>query len=368
MALSVQEIEQAKQSFPVLKHDNFLANHLTLPVYASLYKKKTSNGVTLDSCIQTGVDTPGLLFGMVVGDEECYTLFKDIFYPVIKDYHGNFDPATESHADHVRESVGVVDVKPLDTKYVKSVRVRAGRSISGFPFPPSCTRAQRREVESIIVGTLKNLDQDLAGSYRSMESMEPSEINKLTQEHILFSNLSDFSFRNDGLARDWPDARGIMMNQEQDFFVWVNEGDHMRIISMQSGGDLKTCFETWKQGEKQLESSMLNAGHKFAWNKKLGFLCARASNIGTSMRCSVHVRLPNLSAHPQFEEILKKLGVAKRGNHGEYRSSTEPELFDISNIKKLGISEVEIVQQVHESVTKLIEMEQQLEEGKPLQL
>lgn len=41
-----------------------------------------------------------------------------------------------------------------------------------------------------------------------------------------------------GMARDWPDARGIFHNDTKNFLVWVNEEDHSRIISMQKGGDM----------------------------------------------------------------------------------------------------------------------------------
>ena len=47
-----------------------------LQIYANLRDKVTPNGVTLDMCIQTGVDNPGHPYiktvGCVAGDEESY--------------------------------------------------------------------------------------------------------------------------------------------------------------------------------------------------------------------------------------------------------------------------------------------------------
>lgn len=58
------------------KHHNVMRNHLTPGVYAKLRDRVTPNGVTLDTCIQTGVDNPGHPFittvGLVAGDEESY--------------------------------------------------------------------------------------------------------------------------------------------------------------------------------------------------------------------------------------------------------------------------------------------------------
>jgi len=45
------------------------------------------------------------------------------------------------------------------------------------------------------------------------------------------------------MARDWPDARGIWHNNAKNFLVWVNEEDHLRLISMQKGGNMKAVFE-----------------------------------------------------------------------------------------------------------------------------
>ena len=45
-----------------------------------------------------------------------------------------------------------------------------------------------------------------------------------------------------GCGRHWPDARGIFHNEAKDFFVWVNEEDHMRIISMEKGDNIKKIF------------------------------------------------------------------------------------------------------------------------------
>ena len=54
----------------------------------------TSFGVTLDKCIRTGVENKGhptiKTVGMSAGDEECYTVFADIFDPVIALRHGGY--------------------------------------------------------------------------------------------------------------------------------------------------------------------------------------------------------------------------------------------------------------------------------------
>ena len=40
-----------------------------------------------------------------------------------------------------------------------------------------------------------------------------------------------------GYHEHWPHGRGVFHNPSKTFVNWVNEGDHLRIISMQDGGD-----------------------------------------------------------------------------------------------------------------------------------
>jgi protein-arginine kinase len=56
--------------------------------------------------------------------------------------------------------------------------------------------------------------------------------------------LTDFRFLQAANAcRYWPTGRGIYHNKGKTFLVWVNEEDHLRIISMQNGGNVGQVLE-----------------------------------------------------------------------------------------------------------------------------
>jgi len=63
----------------------------------------------------------------------------------------------------------------FDEKYVKSTRIRTGRSVKGFCLPPSISRAERREVEKTIVEALGGLSGDLSGKYYPLKGMTKEE-------------------------------------------------------------------------------------------------------------------------------------------------------------------------------------------------
>ena len=99
------------------------------------------------------------------------------------------------------------------------------------------------------------------------------------------------------------------------------------------------------------------------WNEHLGFVLTCPSNLGTGLRAGVHIKLPLLSVHPKFNEILSKLRLQKRGTGGVDTESTDA-TFDISNLDRIGYSEVELVQNVIDGVNTLVQFEKALEQKK----
>ncbi|XP_035272736.1 creatine kinase U-type, mitochondrial-like [Anguilla anguilla] len=360
----------ASAEYPDLrKHNNCMASHLTPAVYAKLCDKSTPNGYTIDEAIQTGVDNPGHPFiktvGMVAGDEESYEVFAELFDPVIKERHNGYDPTTMTHptdldASKIRSGL-------FDDRYVLSSRVRTGRSIRGLSLPPACTRAERREVERVVVDALNGLQGELKGQYYSLTQMTEQEQQQLIDDHFLFDKPVSPLLTCAGMARDWPDARGIWHNNEKTFLVWINEEDHTRVISMEKGGNMKRVFERFCMGLKEVERLIMEKGWEFMWNERLGYILTCPSNLGTGLRAGVHVKLPRLSKDPRFAKILDNLRLQKRGTGG-VDTAAVGSTFDISNFDRLGKSEVELVQIVIDGVNYLIDCEKRLERGQDIRI
>ncbi|XP_051751546.1 creatine kinase S-type, mitochondrial isoform X2 [Ctenopharyngodon idella] len=349
------------------KHNNCMASALTPAIYGHLRDKLTPNNWSLDQCIQTGVDNPGHPFiktvGMVAGDEESYEVFAEIFDPVIKDRHNGYDPTTMKHPTDLDSSK--ITSGMFDENYVLSSRVRTGRSIRGLSLPPACSRAERREVERVVVQALSGLKEDLEGKYYSLTEMTDQEQQQLIDEHFLFDKPVSPLLTAAGMARDWPDARGIWHNNEKTFLIWINEEDHTRVISMEKGGNMKRVFERFCRGLKEVERLIQERGWEFMWNERLGYILTCPSNLGTGLRAGVHVRLPLLSKDSRFNKILDNLRLQKRGTGG-VDTAAVGDTFDISNLDRLGKSEVELVQCVIDGVNYLIDCEKNLEKGQDI--
>merc|ERR1712168_256762 len=231
-----------EEDYPDLsKHNNWMSKCLTPEIYAKLRDKVTPSGCPLDRIIQTGVDNPGRPFimtvGAVAGDEDSYETFAEFFDPLIEARHSGYKKddmhTTDLNAD------GLVMDEPFDPEYVFSVRVRTGRPIRGYALPPWCSRAERRKVESISVQALDRFDGDLKGKYFPLYEMTEAAQDQLIADHFLFDKPVSPLLPCAGMARDWPDGRGIWHNDEKNFLVWINEEDHLRVIAMEKGGNMK---------------------------------------------------------------------------------------------------------------------------------
>uniref|UniRef100_W5MDE5 Creatine kinase S-type, mitochondrial n=1 Tax=Lepisosteus oculatus TaxID=7918 RepID=W5MDE5_LEPOC len=364
--------------FPDLrKHNNCMASNLTPAIYSRLRDKVTPANWTLDQCIQTGVDNPGHPFiktvGMVAGDEECYEVFADLFDPVIKERHNGYDPRTMKHVTDLDSSK--ITSGQFDERYVLSSRVRTGRSIRGLSLPPACSRAERREVERVAVQALSGLKADLAGRYYRLNEMTEQEQQRLIDDHFLFDKPVSPLLTCAGMARDWPDARGIWHNFDKTFLIWINEEDHTRVISMEKGGNMKRVFERFCRGLKEVQSVCLHCSycpHKWRQYERFNLMCACSlflvlKWIDMALKAGENKRASSISQDPRFSKILDNLRLQKRGTGG-VDTAAVGDVFDISNNDRIGRSEVELVQLVIDGVNYLIECEKRLEKGQDIKV
>ena len=325
-----------------------MKKHLTDEMYGKLKNLKTKSGYTLEMAINSGIKNQDSSIGIYAGDEESYTLFGDIFNPIIAEYHGFSKDDKHKTCLHVKDLRNA----SINDESIISTRIRVGRNLADFPLGTNISKEGRDEVEKKVINALKSLT--CKGRYYSLESMSQEDREILIKEHFLFKEGDRF-LKAAGLNRDWPSGRGIYHNEEKTFLVWVNEEDQLRIISMQKGGDIKEVFARLVQFLQELELNL-----HFSYNTHLGFITSCPTNLGTAMRASVHVKLPNLSKDMQkFENICKKHHLQIRGIHGEH-SKSEEGIFDISNKRRLGVSEVECVQNMVDGVRALLHVEKNL--------
>jgi len=292
--------------------------------------------------------------GVYAPDAEAYTTFKELFDPIIQDYHDGFKPSDRQPPTDLGES-HVSELKDLDPekKYIVSTRIRCGRSLAGYPFNPCLTEANYKEMEGKVKKIFENIsDPELQGTYYPLAGMTKEVQNQLIADHFLFKEGDRF-LQHANACRYWPNGRGIFHNKNKTFLVWVNEEDHLRIISMEPGGDVGRVLDRLIRGVKIIEKQT-----PFSRDDHLGWLTFCPTNLGTTVRASVHMKIPKVSARPDFKKICDDLKLQPRGIHGEH-SESEGGVYDVSNKARLGLTEYQAVKIMYDGVKKLIEMEKE---------
>ena len=298
--------------YPVFtsKHESLMAKYLTPELFKKLEHVESKEGFTLHDVVNSGLINPDSGIGVYAGDTESYQCFAPLFNPIIRQYHG-FDENALHISNLSPHDINAHDPDPAN-KYIVSTRIRVGRNLADMPLGPAITKAQRNEVETRAMTALTN----------------------------------------------WPAGRGIYHNTDKTFLVWVNEEDQLRIISMQAGGNIQQVFVRLTTALAELEKHLT-----FAFTDHLGYISSCPTNLGTAMRASVHIKLPYLGEDmTKFKAITEAHHLQIRGIHGEH-SESEGHVYDISNRRRLGVTEVECVQDLYQGVVALIAQEQRLEKA-----
>merc|ERR1719433_162325 len=194
-------------------------------------------------------------------------------------------------------------------------------------------------------------------------AMDHAKEEGLRKNGNLFQEPDSTLLLSSGCGRHWPDARGIFHNEAQNFFVWVNEEDQMRIISMEKGDNVKNIFVRFANATEGVQKVLKADGKDFMHNDHLGYILTCPSNLGTGLRAGAMIKIPLVSSRPDFKELCGKMGLQGRGTAG-VDSASVGGTWDISNADRLGKSEVALVNIFIEGAAQIIRWEQDLEAGK----
>ena len=237
---------------------------------------------------------------------------------------------------------------------IRSTRIRIGRNLKAHPLGPGITREGRNAVEAAAQKAFAAFTGELEGQYYKLGELTEDERRQLIADHFLFKEGDRF-LESCGLNRDWPEGRGIFHNKAKEFLVWVNEEDQFRIISMQQGADILAVFK-----RLSVAAGIISQVAEFAHDDHLGYITSCPTNLGTALRASVHIHLPLLGEHKEeFQKIADRFFVQIRGAHGEH-TETNDHIYDISNKRRLGRSEAQLVQDMYDGVKAMIEAEKAL--------
>jgi creatine kinase len=161
-----------------------------------------------------------------------------------------------------------------------------------------------------------------------------------------------------GISGDWPHGRGAYICDDGRISIWCNEEDHLRITCLCQTTLLNEPFQLLERAVTSLGGI---EGVNFKRSDKFGFVTSCPSNLGTGMRASVMLCLPNLTTNTVGGEekanaIAKGFGMQVRGSGGEH-TPVKGNMVDCSPRARYGVSEAQILGRLSDGVKAILEAE-----------
>jgi hypothetical protein len=336
-----------------------LGKHLTVSTWHALKDLRTASGVTLNDCIRSGLGVHDSAIGVYAGDEESYERFGLLFAPLIQDCHRGFD-ALRPHSVQLETRPPVWAHPDPEGRYIRSTRLRLARNLRGYRLMPCISQQELLALEARAIELFDQLRGDLAGHYQHYQhhahraradAAADTTADCGADWPVGFSGADRFH-QAAGIARAWPEGRGVFSNAQRTLQIWVNEEDHLRFISMQAGGDMQAVYARLLCAHQAIEPVL-----DFQVSEKYGYLASCPTNLGTGLRASFHLDLPHSGQSQAFLQLCASHGMQVRSAAGEggLQSGTT---YDISNQRRLGLSPVQCIEELLDATAKIIALEQ----------
>eukprot|EP00697_Spironema_sp_BW2_P002107 gnl/Spiro4/12829_TR6795_c0_g1_i1.p1 gnl/Spiro4/12829_TR6795_c0_g1~~gnl/Spiro4/12829_TR6795_c0_g1_i1.p1 ORF type:complete len:451 (+),score=161.42 gnl/Spiro4/12829_TR6795_c0_g1_i1:47-1354(+) len=351
----------------LLEYKTKYPNHLAAKNFDLFYFDSLSDSEKQDflRCLNSGVDNVESQMGCYAMQPADYDRFRPFFSKVISEYHRV--PINSRHINNWSlqgvEGIpadGVLDISKLGLPAL-SMRVRVGRNLQDFPLPGAMTQQDRVALESRMCKAFDELiaNPEFGGSYHSLTPGHPNKISdaeyqKLVDSHIMFKDMAADSYLSSaGISNHWPYGRGCYISKDRGFIIWVGEEDHLRIMSMKKGTVLNDVFDRLKKG---LDTVDKIEGLAFAKSPEFGYVTSCPTNLGTGMRASLHIQLPNLTkdgTETKAKLVARPLGLSVRGAGGEHTPIGADGTVDISPSARFCIPESQIVTALYKGISLL---------------
>lgn len=120
--------------------------------------------------------------GVYAADVEAYTVFAELFNPIIEEYHLNFTKTDTQPPVNFGNPNCMGDLDPKG-QYIVSTRVRCGRSLAKYPLNPCMTEQNYLDLEQEVKSALQRLTGKLNKSTIAPQT---------SKRHVIIKNDCSF--------------------------------------------------------------------------------------------------------------------------------------------------------------------------------
>ena len=135
----------------------------------------------------------------------------------------------------------------------------------------------------------------------------------------------------------------MFVNKDENLIVWINEEDHLTLISQTIGNRMNETYERLIRATEKLNQSFA-----FQQHQRLGYLNFSPRNIGTALQVNVRVKLLHVEKLNQLIDFAHKLDI-------RLENTNENQIYNLSNLIQLGRTEFHIVRSLWDGIQQIIE-------------
>ncbi len=232
-----------------------------------------------------------------------------------------------------------------------SSRVRLARNLKKYNFHNKLSKADAEgmidEVKDSILGSRTVFGEQF--KYIKVSDLNENEKFAMVEKHIISPEL---------MKSNQP--CGVLVKDDETISIMLNEEDHIRIQAISSGDSIDAAYDLADKIDDLIEESV-----EYAFSEKYGYLTSCPTNVGTGLRASYMMHLPELEKTGQIKNVIQaisKFGITVRGIYGE-GSEAMGSIYQISNQVTLGQSEYDIIDNLKKVAAIIVKREQELEDN-----
>ena len=232
---------------------------------------------------------------------------------------------------------------------VLSTRIRLARNLDRTAFAGRATAPQRAQVLAAVDAAWPECGSARGGVRILLDELDADGRQVLHERHLVSKELMASAESRPGHSASALFLAGALG-------AMVNEEDHLRLQTLQSGFALQAAYVALDRLDRELGAAL-----PFAFHREFGYLTACPTNAGTGLRASVLIHLPGLVLTKEISKVLQGLaqvGLTFRGLYGE-GSEVVGNFFQLSNQTTLGKSEDELLDHLGKIVRQVVDYEEQ---------
>lgn len=228
---------------------------------------------------------------------------------------------------------------------VVSGSVRLARNLAEFDFRDKLDNDDAAK----LVDKVRSLTVDLAG--HECTEYYSCNVNKLPDGER--ASLVELHAISPELARK-KQATGLIISEDESVSIMINEEDHIRLRAVSAGNNIREAFKTIDRIDDYIDSSL-----EYAYSDRYGYLTTCMSDVGTGMKASYVLSLPALSVSGKLSAVRDEVGKFGAVMRDVYSAEDKNPafLYEISNLKTLGMSEPDIIENLDQIVSQIVALE-----------